>query len=54
MALLIDLFGYLSVLLHGLTIVAQSMALGGVLFLVFLARPFAEELGATEIGRAHV
>ena len=47
MALLIDLFGYLSVLLHGLTIVAQSMALGGILFLVFLARPFAEELGAT-------
>ena len=47
MALLIDLFGYLSVLLHGLTIVAQSMALGGVLFLVILARPFAEELGAT-------
>ena len=46
MALLIDLFGYLSVLLHGLTIVAQSMALGGILFLVFLARPFSDELGA--------
>ncbi len=41
MTLLIDLFGYLSIILHGLTIVAQSMALGGVLFLVFLARPFA-------------
>ncbi|GGF06821.1 copper resistance protein [Aliidongia dinghuensis] len=45
MALLIDLFGYLSVILHGLTIVAQSMALGGILFLIFLARPFADALG---------
>ncbi|MGI4747678.1 MAG: copper resistance D family protein [Janthinobacterium lividum] len=44
MALLVDLFGYLSIVLHGLTIVAQSMALGGVLFLVLLARPFATEL----------
>jgi len=47
MALLLDLFGYLSVILHGLTIVAQSMALGGVIFLVFLARPLAPSLGAT-------
>ena len=39
--LLIDLFGYLSIILHGLTIVAQSMALGGVFFIAFLARPFA-------------
>ena len=45
MALLLDLFGYLSVIVHGLTIVAQSMALGGTLFLVFLARPFEQELG---------
>lgn len=44
MSLMIDLFGYLSILLHGLTIVAQSMALGGVLFLVFLARPFQASL----------
>lgn len=44
MALLIDLFGYLSVLLHGLTIVAQSMALGGALFLVLLARPLAPRI----------
>ncbi len=41
-SLLVDLFGYLAVVIHGLTIVAQSMALGGVLFLIFLARPFAE------------
>ncbi len=44
MALLIDLFGYLSIILHGLTIAAQSMALGGVLFLIGLARPFAATL----------
>lgn len=45
MALLIDLFGYLSIVLHGLTILAQSMALGGVLFVVFLARPLSHRLG---------
>jgi putative copper resistance protein D len=45
MALLVDLFGYLSIILHGLVIVAQSMALGGVVFLVFLARPRAWMLG---------
>ncbi len=44
MALLIDLFGYLSIVLHGLTIGAQSMAVGGVLFLLGLARPFAATL----------
>ena len=48
MSLLVDLFGYLSIVLHGLTIVAQSMALGGVLFLVLLARPFAGELAGGE------
>ncbi len=45
MALLIDLFGYLSVILHALTITAQSLAIGGVLFLVFLVRPLAWLLG---------
>jgi copper resistance protein D len=39
MELLVDLFGYLSIVVHGLTILSQSMALGGVLFLVLLARP---------------
>jgi putative copper resistance protein D len=43
--LLVDVFGYLSIVIHGLTIVAQSMALGGVIFLVFLARPKAWLLG---------
>jgi putative copper resistance protein D len=44
-ALLIDLFGYLSIILHGLTIVAQSMTLGGVMFLALLVRPLARRLG---------
>jgi copper resistance protein D len=43
--LLIDLFGYLSIIVHGLTILAQSMALGGVLFLVLLARPLLPVIG---------
>ena len=49
MALLLDLFAYLSVIVHGLTIIAQSMALGGVLFLVFLARPYEAVLGAAGV-----
>ncbi|HEY4172287.1 MAG TPA: CopD family protein [Rhodopila sp.] len=49
MDLLVDLFGYLSIVVHGLTILSQSMALGGVLFLVLLARPLAPRLGRTGI-----
>ena len=45
MELLIDLFGYLSIVVHGLTILAQSLALGGVFFLALLARPLAPRLG---------
>ncbi|ULU23601.1 copper resistance D family protein [Dyella terrae] len=44
MALLVDIFGYLSVILHGLVIVAQSMTLGGLLFLVFLLHPLSSRL----------
>jgi putative copper resistance protein D len=43
---LVDLIGYIGILLHGCVIVSQSMALGGMVFLVFLARPFAAQLGA--------
>jgi putative copper resistance protein D len=43
--LLVDVFGYLSIVLHGMTIAAQSMALGGTLFLILLARPLAAGLG---------
>ena len=46
MSLLIELFGYLSIVLHGLTILAQSLALGGVVFLALLARPLAPRLTA--------
>ena len=46
MAFLVDIVGYLGILLHGLTIVAQSMTLGSILFLVCLARPFAPALTA--------
>lgn len=44
MSLLVDLFGYLEIILHGLVILGQSMALGGVLFLVLLARPLRWQL----------
>jgi putative copper resistance protein D len=49
MDLLVDLFGYLSIIVHGLTILSQSMALGGVLFLVFLARPLTARLRGADI-----
>lgn len=47
MQLLVDVFGYLSIILHGVTIVGQATALGSVLFLVFLARPQAWMIGHT-------
>ena len=46
MALLIDLFGYLSIIIHGFTIVSQSVAIGSVLFIAFLLRPLMPRLGA--------
>lgn len=46
MALLIDLFGYLSIIVHGFTIVSQSVAIGSVLFIAFLLRPLMPRLGA--------
>lgn len=45
MALLLDLFGYLSIILHGLSNAAQAGALGAILFLLLLARPLAGEIG---------
>ena len=44
MSLLIDLFGYLSIVIHGLTILAQSMAIGGLVFIMVLVRPLARRL----------
>jgi copper resistance protein D len=43
MALLLDVFGFLSVVLRGLTVTAQSLTLGGIAFLLLLALPLAPE-----------
>lgn len=45
MDLLIDIFGYASVILRGLLITAQSFLVGGIAFLVLLARPLAPAMG---------
>ncbi len=45
MALLIDIFGFLTVILHGLSLVARSLAIGGTAFLAGLAVPLAPALG---------
>jgi putative copper resistance protein D len=45
MQLLVDLFGYLGILLHGLVISAQSIALGSTAFLILLLRPQTADLG---------
>jgi copper resistance protein D len=42
---LFDIFGFLSVILHGLDLVAQTVVLGSVLFLLLLAEPLAPALG---------
>jgi putative copper resistance protein D len=44
--LLVDLFSYLTIVLHGATLATQAIALGGALFLVLLAQPRAWLLGA--------
>lgn len=46
MALLVDLFGYLTIVFHGVTLVGQATALGGAMFLVFVAQPCGWMLGA--------
>ena len=46
MELLVDLFSYLTIVLHGATLATQAIALGGALFLVLLAQPRAWLLGA--------
>jgi putative copper resistance protein D len=44
-ALFVDFFGYLSVVLRGCTLAAQALAIGGVAFLLVVARPRAKRLG---------
>lgn len=46
MMLLVDIFGFASVLLRGLALTAQSLTLGGIAFLILLARPLSPALGA--------
>jgi putative copper resistance protein D len=45
-ALLVDVFGFLSVVLRGVTLSAQSLTLGGIVFLMLLARPLSADLGS--------
>jgi copper resistance protein D len=47
MALLLDVFGFLSVVLRGLLLTAQSFVIGGIVFMVLLAHPLRPELGAS-------
>ena len=46
MSLLLDVFGYLTVILRGITISAQDLTIGGIVFLQLVAWPFAARLGA--------
>lgn len=45
MALLLDVYGFVSVVLLGILLAAQSLALGGLAFQELLAGPLAAELG---------
>ena len=44
MSLLLDIFGFLSVILRGLTLVAQSFTLGGIVFFGLLLHPLTQRL----------
>jgi len=46
MALLLDIFGFLSVVLRGLVLTTQSLMIGGVVFLGLIVGPVAGKLGA--------
>ena len=46
MALLLDIFGFLSVVLRGVVLSTQSLVIGGIVFLGFVVAPVAEKLGA--------
>lgn len=45
MELFLDTFGFLSVVLHGLTLAAQATTLGGIAFLLCLSKPLQTSLG---------
>ena len=46
MSFLIDIFGYLTVVLHGLSITAEALLLGGIAYAILVAQPFDLPLGA--------
>jgi copper resistance protein D len=50
MALLLDVYGFISVVLRGLVLTTQAFTLGGLAFIVLLAQPFAELLGSSGAG----
>jgi copper resistance protein D len=54
MSLLFDIFGYLEVVLRGFATTSQTVAVGGVLFLIFLARPLAPKLPTGQVIIARV
>jgi len=45
LSLLLDIYGLLSVIVHGLLLTAQSLTLGGIAFLMLVAEPMADGLG---------
>src|SRR5215470_7645502 len=47
MALLLDIFGFLTVILRGLSITAYAFTLGGIAFVLLLAKPLHPALGET-------
>jgi putative copper resistance protein D len=49
MALLLDIFGFLSVVLRGVVLSTQSLMIGGVVFLGFIVGPVAGKLGAVGV-----
>src|ERR1051326_1515289 len=49
MALLLDIFGFLSVVLRGVVLTTQSLMIGGVVFLGFIVGPVAAKLGAVGV-----
>jgi putative copper resistance protein D len=56
MALLLDIFGFLSVMLRGVVLTAQSLTIGGIAFLALLLDPLAPRLGregAAALRRCH-
>src|SRR5467141_5206427 len=48
MARLLQVFGFLSVLFRGATLTFQSLAIGGIVFLIFVVRRANEDSSALE------